>query len=103
MSAPQKCSCVITMLRSQELVLNSAGKKGRDTQPGEAGYDPTADKGTWAHGVQKPTNWLAVLWHKLILYWLTLYHKPGNLRKQGWAWAKHYSILVDYGRPSSYA
>lgn len=25
-SAPQKCSCVITMLRAQELVLNSAGE-----------------------------------------------------------------------------
>lgn len=78
-------------------------EKGRDTQPGEAGCDPTAEKGTWAHGVQKPSNWLAVLWHKLIFFWLTLYHKPRNLRKQGWAWAKHYSILVDYSRPPSYA
>lgn len=23
--------------------------RGRDTQPGEAGSDPTAEKGTWAH------------------------------------------------------
>lgn len=27
-SAPQERSCVITMLRSQELVFNSAGKRG---------------------------------------------------------------------------
>lgn len=46
---------------------------------------------------------MAVLWHKLILSWLTLYHKPRNLRKQGWGWEKHYSVLVDYRRPPSYA
>lgn len=29
-------------------------EKGKDTQPGEEGSDPTAEKGTWAHCVQKP-------------------------------------------------